>query len=67
MVFQLEVILTRVDQKEDNSNADIDGNEVHEADNELIAPHLQEGHPFMQYDGGYKQHHAQHAAHKHHL
>lgn len=58
MVFQLEIILTRVDQKEDNSNADVDGNEVHKADDELIAPHLQEWHPLMQNYGGYKQHHA---------
>lgn len=44
-----------MDQKEDDGNANIDGNKVHEADDELIAPHLQEGHPFVQYDGGYKQ------------
>lgn len=67
VLFQLEVILTRVDQKENNSNADVDGNEVHEADDELIAPHLQVGHPLMQYDGVYEQHHAEHAAHEHHL
>lgn len=67
MILQLKVILTGVDEEEYNGDTDVDGNEVHESHDELIAPHLHKGHPLVQYDSGNEKDNGKDATNEHHL